>query len=209
MRIQAFILSVLSGALMVGCSTSTSTIHYDLNAAAASPVQTNNVDNSFIQYRLASVIIPEQIDITSLVVRQANDSLLVLSHDRWVGSLNQVMQAALSATLTEELGMPPLPGSMTTITSTDGVADLIVDVRQFEMQPAKQATLGALWQVNFQNVPRASITCYSLLGQPVVPGVEALVSAQQVNVQQLGKQIAAAIRTGQVPVSGKCQIGKA
>lgn len=209
MRIQAFILSVLSGALMVGCSTSTSTIHYDLNAAAASPVQTNNVDNSFIQYRLASVIIPEQIDITSLVVRQANDSLLVLSHDRWVGSLNQVMQAALSATLTEELGMPPLPGSMTAITSTDGVADLIVDVRQFEMQPAKQATLGALWQVNFQNVPRASITCYSLLGQPVVPGVEALVSAQQVNVQQLGKQIAAAIRTGQVPVSGKCQIGKA
>ncbi len=194
---------------MVGCSTSTSTIHYDLNAAAASPVQTNNVDNSFIQYRLASVIIPEQIDITSLVVRQANDSLLVLSHDRWVGSLNQVMQAALSATLTEELGMPPLPGSMTAITSTDGVADLIVDVRQFEMQPAKQATLGALWQVNFQNVPRASITCYSLLGQPVVPGVEALVSAQQVNVQQLGKQIAAAIRTGQVPVSGKCQIGKA
>jgi len=208
-RIQVFIFAILTGGSMVGCSTSTSTMHYDLNAASESSTPARTVDGSFIQYRLASVNIPEPIDMTSLVVRQANDSLLVLSHDKWVGTLNQVMQTALSATLTDELGMPPLPASMSAVANTAGVADIIVDVRQFEMQPAKQATLSVLWQINFQNAQRTSITCYSTLIQPVAPGVAALVSAQQINVQQLGKQIAATISTARVPKSGNCQAHKA
>ena len=208
MKIKTYLWSLLISTFLLGCGTST-TMHYDLNVAQgiASPTQPKAMPPTL--YRLASLKTPEPIDTTSLVVRQPNDTLMVLSHDKWVGSLSQVMQTALSAALTNELGMPPLPASMATAANAEGVADIIVDVRQFEMQPAKQALLSVLWQINFRDKRRASITCYTTLTQPVAPGVAALVAAQQVNMQALGKQIAQSLRTARAPQEGQCLAGQA
>jgi uncharacterized protein len=208
MKIKTCLLPILIGTFLLGCGTST-TMHYDLNVAQANSLPTQSKAMPPMLYRLASIKTPEPIDTTSLVVRQPNDTLMVLSHDKWVSSLSQVMQTALSAALTNELGMPALPASMTTAANAEGVAHIIVDVRQFEMQPAKEALLSVLWQINFHDKRRASITCYTTLTQPVAPGVAALVAAQQVNVQALGKEIAQSLRTARAPQKSQCLASQA
>lgn len=202
------LLPVLASALMVGCS-STSTMNYDLqaNASNTATVASLPAPTKPINYTLASVAVPESVDQASLVVRQPNDSLMVLSHDKWVASLSQVIQGSLTATLTHELGMPPLPATMTGSTPTEAVASVIVDVQQFEMQPAKQASIRVLWQINFKQTRQPTITCFTTLAQPVAPGVAALVTAQQNNLQALGQQIAAALATGVAPAAANCRVG--
>jgi len=213
MKHWPLMISIIASGLLAGCST-TSTLHYDLKAATpATPISSAP---TLMQYQLAQVAVPESIDIESLVVRQPNNSLMVLSHDRWVAPLREVLQNALTASLTQSMGTPPLPGNMlagTPARQAQPVAEVLVNVEQFEMQPANQARLSALWQIRFPNtnskMTTRAITCYSTLSQAVVPGVSALVAAQQLNVQQLGQQIANTLKTGQPPQASNCQIESA
>lgn len=200
-----------AASLAAGCSTTT-TMHYDLKSAA--DTQPTNQSTNMVRYQLASINVPESLDVETLIVRQPNNTLMVLSHDKWVAPFSQVLQNALSATLTQSLGTPPMPVDMLKASGTgqsSNTAKIFVDLQQFEMQPAKLASLGALWQIDMpgkQGRQGQAITCYSTLSQPVSPGVAALVTAQQLNVQQLGQQIAATLSTGTPPANTNCQIQK-
>ncbi len=204
MKARLIMLSVLASGL-AGCSTTT-TMHYDLKAASESSPATQG--KGLVKYQLASISVPESLDVETLIVRQPNNSLMVLSHDKWVAPLGQVLLNALSATLTESLGSPPMSSNMLSATqssSQGSTAKIFLDLQQFEMQPAKQASIGALWQIDTPGKQGQSITCYSTLSRTVAPGVEPLVNAQQLNVQQLGQQIAAALKTGVPPANANCQ----
>jgi len=85
------------------------------------------------------------------------------------------------------------------------VIDVVIDVQQFDMQPAKQTTLSALWQVQVAQPKSMTITCYTTLSEPVVRGVAALVAGQQANVQRLGQQIAQTINTRTAAPGARCQ----
>ena len=199
----ALIVSVLT----VGCSTTT-TMHYDLNAAKQSTapvVLTSGSGSALVSYRLVSLTVPEPLDVMTLMVRQPDNSLMVLSHDKWVASLSQVTRQAMVNVLTHELGVPPLPEQMNAGVNATDVIDVVIDIQQFDMQPAKQTTLSALWQVHATQPTPTTITCYTTISEPVVRGVAALVASQQTNVQQLGQQIAHTINT-RAPVAGaSCQ----
>lgn len=201
MKTWSITLSVLLGALVAGCST-TATMNYDLTAPGSqSPTQT-----SATNYRLSVVEVPEAIDVASLIVRKPDNSLMVLSHDKWVGSLGESLQSGLVTALTQNLGAPPLPASMLKARDAKNIAQIAVTIEQFDMQPAKQASLGALWQVEFHNQQHQNLTCYTVLTEPVGPGVAALVSAQQLNVAQLGQIIANTLTTGKVPQGSNCRV---
>jgi len=199
--------ALIVSALLVGCSTTT-TMHYDLNAAKPSetPLATaGDADGGVTSYRLVSLTVPEPLDVMTLMVRQPDNDLMVLSHDKWVAPLSQVTRQAMVNVLTHELGVPPLPENMSTGVSPAEVIDVVIDVQQFDMQPAKQATLSALWQVQVAQPKSMTITCYTTLSEPVVRGVAALVAAQQANVQRLGQQIAQTISTRTAATQARCQ----
>lgn len=197
-----------AASLLAGCSTTT-TMHYDLKSATETSPPSQST--TLTRYQLASIHVPESLDVETLIVRQPNNSLMVLSHDKWVAPLSQVLQNALTATLTQSLGNPPLPSDMLPANQLSAQAastKVFVDLQQFEMQPARLASVGALWQVQTSGRQPQTITCYSTLSQPVSPGVEALVTAQQLNIRQLGQQIAATLKTGVPPANANCQVQK-
>lgn len=199
--------AVALSSLIAGCSTTT-TMTYDLNAPTRTPMQAAAPQALAIHYRLTSVEVPEAIDVASLIVRQPDNSLMVLSHDQWVGSLGESLQSGLTSALTQAVGIPPLPASMLTARDAKDIAAVAVTIEQFDMRPAKQASLGALWQVDFNDQQGQSLTCYSVLTQTVSPGVAALVSAQQRNVAELGQLIANTLKTRQAPPSSNCRPAK-
>ena len=202
-RRGSVVTAVLASSLLLGACTTTTTLHYDLNAPPQAAVA--NLNPNLVNYRINSITVPEPIDAMPLMVRQPDNTLMVLSHDKWVAPLGQVMTQALTNGLSQALGVPPLPSQMTAGGNDPKVATLTVDVREFDMQPAKQATLSALWQVRTPAPASVAITCYSTLSQPVARGVAALVTAQQINVSKLSQQMASVIATT-TPVDGaRCQ----
>ena len=185
--------------LIAGCS-STPTVRYDLNSL--DPLTTTPTDGALLNYRLAEVTVPEPINTTALMVRQPDNSLMLLSHDQWVASLQEVVQTAMADTLTDSIGTPPTPQSM----QARGVnhIEVALDIRQFEMRPGQFASISALWQINFGGHKNASITCFTNTRMTVKPGVAALVAAQQRNLQILGQQIATAMQTTAAPSDSRC-----
>lgn len=200
-------LTAVVGGLLAGCSTVT-TMHYDLKSSAESAA-TSSTSNAAINYRLASVEVPESIDVSTLIVRQPDNSLMVLSHDKWVGSLGEALRNGVTAGLSRELGLPPLPDSMLPSQPSNSTTEIAIKIEQFDMQPARQASLAAIWQVTPRGPNRQKVTCYTVWSEKVEPGVAALVAAQQRNVQKLSAQIADTIKTGKTPTTGNCQVGKA
>lgn len=190
--------------LLGGCSTTT-TVHYDLKSPTA--VKAINDHPTVMPYQIANVNVPAALDVSTLIVRQPDNSLMVLSHDKWVAPLSEVALGALSSTLTQSLGSPPMPVNMlaSSVGSSTDTTQIFVDLQQFEMQPAKQASVGALWQIAFAGARPQSITCYSTLTQTVNPGVAALVAAQQLNLQRLGQQIAMTLKTAKAPAGINCR----
>lgn len=207
MRTQSIFATVLGIALTGGCA-SQATMHYDLKSFSAVTENASGRAATPIAYMISSVTVPEPLDINTLVVRQPNDSLLVLSHDQWVAPLGQVIRGAVSTTLTEELGMPPLQGVMITANPRmANVMDVLVDVQAFELLPAKEAKLGVLWRIDYNDKAKQVLTCYSTYATTVAPGVLALVDAQQKNLKRLSKEISSAMINKKSPPSANCRTG--
>ena len=200
--------SVIAAALLAGCSAN-ATMHYDLRSDQPSAAGQMGATPSAIQYRVTSLEVPESIDVETLIVRQPDNTLIMLSHDKWVGSLSDAMRNAINASLAKDMVLPPLPASMVSAHESTNVANIAIKVEHFELQPAKQAGLSVLWQVTLPGKERQTVTCYSTWTETIGPGVTALVSAQQRNVQQLASQIAATLKSGKPPTTGNCQVGKA
>lgn len=192
-------LTLALAVLMTGCS-STPTVRYDLNSI--DPLATTRTNGDLLKYRLAEVTVPEPINTTALMVRQPDNSLMLLSHDQWVASLQEVVQTAMADALTESLGTPPTPESMQARGANH--IQVTLDIRQFEMRPGQFASISALWQLNFGGRQDASITCYTSMRKTVKPGVAPLVAAQQRNLQTLGQQIATTMQTRAAPVGSRC-----
>jgi uncharacterized lipoprotein YmbA len=106
---------------------------------------TSNLSGS-VPYRLDRVTVPPQSDDLSLVVRDGNDRLLVLTYDRWTVSLTDEFTQALALTLSDEIGMPPTQVWSLAATNLPH-NDLKVDVRRFEMLPGQSANLSVSWNI--------------------------------------------------------------
>lgn len=154
-------------------------------------------------YTLSEISVPAQVDNLSLVVRQGDGRLMVLSEDRWTGSLSSQLSTALSQSLTQRLGMPPLQKLVSEAAMTS-VTKVQLDVQRFDLMPGQSVSLDAVWSVRFPG-SKSFLTCYTRLQQPVGIGVLALVQGQQDNVQALAAQLAEALLSRKAPAGSRCQ----
>lgn len=193
----------LAAWVLAGCGSAPSIAYYTLSqpegqATAAPPSKGVGF------YTIAPVTVPAVVDDTPIIVRQSTDRLMVLNYDRWTAPLSDQIRNALSQSLTAQLGMPPVQNLQTG--GGEGLAPIrvTVDVQRFDLVPGQLASLGAVWRVDWVK-PVRSLTCYSTMREPAQPGVVALVSAQQTNVQRLASQLADTIRSGKAPAGLNCQ----
>jgi hypothetical protein len=154
-------------------------------------------------YTLSEISVPAQVDNLSLVVRQGDGRLMVLSEDRWTGSLSSQLSTALAQSLTQRLGMPPLQKLVSEAAMTS-VTKVQLDVQRFDLIPGQSVSLDAVWSIRFAG-SKAFLTCYTRLQQPVGIGVLALVQGQQDNVQALAGQLAQALLSRKAPAGSTCQ----
>lgn len=156
-------------------------------------------------YSLSEISVPAQVDNLSIVVRQGDGRLMVLSEDRWTGSLSSQLSTALSQALTQRLGMPPLQ-KLVAEAAMSSVTKVQMDVQRFDLIPGQSVSLDAVWSVRFPG-SKSFLTCYTRLQQPVGIGVLALVQGQQDNVQALAAQLADTLTSRKAPVGATCTGG--
>lgn len=194
---------------LVGCSGPPAQ-HYTLSRidAQAAPVTKSTAPNStggVGLYTLSEISVPAQVDNLSLVVRQGDGRLMVLGEDRWTGSLSSQLSTALSQSLTQRLGMPPLQ-KLVAEAAQSSVTKVQLDVQRFDLIPGQSVSLDAVWSVRFPS-SKSFLTCYTRLQQPVGIGVLALVQGQQDNVQALAAQLADALTRRKAPAGSNCTDG--
>lgn len=204
MKLLALSHIAVASILLTGCA-SQSTAYYTLSApksAVSQPSQSTTTP----AYIVTQVKVPAAVDDIPLIVRRSNDQLMVLTNDKWTAPLGEITTGALSQALTQILGMPPIQGVMVqSLPRPANTSEITVDIQQFELEPANQASIGAVWRVSFNDKAKRSLTCYSLLSTPATPGVVPLVTAQQKNVVALAGQIAFVLQNHKAPTGVNCQ----
>lgn len=153
-------------------------------------------------YTLSDISVPAQVDNLSLVVRQGDGRLMLLSEDRWTGPLSSQISTALSQSLTQLLGMPPIQHLVSEAAKAP-VTKIQLDIQRFDLIPGQSVALDAVWSIRTPG-SKSFLTCYTPLVQPVGIGVIALVEGQQANIQALAQELAQALRSGQAPKGSRC-----
>lgn len=199
----ALTLGVLS---VVGCAGPPAQ-HYTLSRTDPPSKQANSgarmpLAASVGPYTLSEISVPAQVDNISLVVRQGDGRLMVLSEDRWTGSLSSQLSTAVSQSLTQKLGMPPIQ-KLVAEAASSSVTKIQLDVQRFDLIPGQSVSLDAVWSIRFPG-SRSFLTCYTRLQQNVGIGVLALVQGQQNNVEALATQLAQALSSRKAPAGSHC-----
>lgn len=204
MKLLALSSIAVSTILLTGCA-SQSTAYYTLSAPQSAAIKTNTAAAT-PNYILAPVTVPAAVDDIPLIVRQSNDRLMVLTNDKWTAPLGEITTGALAQALTQFVGMPPIQGVMVqSLPRPANTVEIMVDIQQFELEPAKQASIGAVWRVSFNDKAKRALTCYSVLSTPAAPGVVPLVVAQQKNVADLAEQMAFVLQNQKAPAGINCR----
>lgn len=204
MKLLALSSIAVSTILLTACA-SQSTAYYTLSAPQGAALKTN-ASTATPSYILAPVAVPAAVDDIPLIVRQSNDRLMVLTNDKWTAPLGEITTGALAQALTQFVGMPPIQKVMIqSLPRPANTFEIMVDIQQFELEPAKQASIGAVWRVSFNDKAKRALTCYSVLSTPAAPGVVPLVVAQQKNITDLAEQIAFVLQNQKAPVGVNCQ----
>ena len=191
---------------LVGCASSPAQ-HYTLSRTDRPSLQATSMAlppaaASVGAYTLSEISVPAQVDNISLVVRQGDGRLMVLNEDRWSGSLASQLLTAVSQSLTQKLGMPPIQ-KLVAEAASSSVTRIQLDVQRFDLIPGQSVSLDAVWSVRFPG-SRTFLTCYTRLEQNVGIGVLALVQGQQNNVEALAAQLAQALMSRQAPAGSQC-----
>jgi uncharacterized lipoprotein YmbA len=153
-------------------------------------------------YTLSDVGVPAESNNISLVVRQGDGRLMVLSDDRWTGSLSSQLSTAISQEMTQRVGRPPIQ-KLVAEAAGAGVTAIQLDVQRFDLIPGQSVALDAVWSMRFPG-SQSFLTCYTRLQQPVGIGVLALVQGQQTNVQTLAAQLSEALVSRRAPAGSRC-----
>lgn len=200
-------LSLALGVLsLVGCAGPPAQ-HYTLSRP--SPQSTSSASQSKEMpgksvgtYSLSDISVPAEVDNISLVVSQGDGRLMVLSEDRWSGSLSAQLSTALSQALTQRIGMPPVQ-KLVSEAAGASVTKIQLAVQRFDLIPGQSVSLDTVWSMRFPG-NMSYLTCYTRLLHPVDIGVLALVRGQQENVQALATQLTEALKTQKAPSGSSC-----
>lgn len=182
-------LVLLIASLGLAACSSAPTHYYTLMAPTSEPASAA-VAGSGLQFEMAAVRIPTQVDQPQLVVRQDGGTLAILETARWSAPLVDEFHDALASQMEQQLGTRNLEG----LPKAAGlpILSLQTDVRRFESVPGRHALIDVVWNLRLRGdgVDRRSLTCSSRISQPASVELSSLVQAHQRAIDELAKRIA-------------------
>jgi uncharacterized lipoprotein YmbA len=193
----------LAAALLAGaCSTPklAERFHTLLPAERATSAAAPNA----IAVDVAPVAVPPQVDHAQWVVRQPDDSLLMLEQDRWAAPLGDELRSALAERLTAQwsaidVRAVAMPAS--------AVWRVRVDVQRFESVPGREARLEATWSLaGTQPGSAPPLVCRSAFAEtPAAGGIPELAAAHRRAVTRLADAMGEQLRRLQAGQPGSCR----
>lgn len=202
------LLITLAAAAVAGCAGSPPVHYYTLTGPAATPRAPASVRTPAFMLEVLEVNVPPQADQPQIMMRMGEGAVTPLYSERWSAPLGDEIRAALSDTLTRELGAPDVQ----VIKPPQGASvwRVQVDVQRFDSTAGDSALLDATWRIRPVNLPGSSLLCRSVVRVPVATAdVPAVVQGQQQAARDLALTIGSAIQSGgrnAQPASDKVQL---
>jgi uncharacterized lipoprotein YmbA len=148
------------------------------------------------------VRVPAQVDHAQWVLRQPDDSLLLLEHERWAAPLPDELRSALVEALGARWGATDV---RSVAAPAPAVWRLRVDVQRFESLPGREARLEAAWSLSSTQRGGAALVCRGAFREAANgPGVPALAAAHRRAVVQLADAIGRDLRALQAGEVAGC-----
>ena len=185
---------------LVGCSSTPPTHFHTL---VAPPARGGNAARAVpaprVRIEVLPVSVPVQVDLPQMVVRLADDSVMVLEHERWIAPLGDEIRQAIALRVGQVVA-EVTPASA----AGEGPWRIDVEVQRFDAMLHRAA--GAQLQWSLQGpAGGATLRCQASYEQPVGVGVEVLTAGYRALFERLGDAIGAAVRaaaTGGTPGCG-------
>jgi len=172
---------------LAGCASAPPVRLHTLVAAADVPATTATLA---VNLRVNSV--PVQVDQAQWLVRQPDDTLLLLEQERWAAPLRDELRAGLLQALAAREGVADAG-----LGAAPAAPRVAADVTRFESLPGREARLDASWSVDA--APAAPLRCVSSWREPVAAGAPALAEGHRRIVAKWAAALGQALRTGRCP----------
>lgn len=191
---------VLAVAMMAACSATKlpERFHTLLPGERATPVAVA----SPIYVDVLPVKVPEQVDHAQWVVRQPDDSLLMLEQDRWAAPLQDELRSAVVERLGSQWGAVDVRSVAMPATP---VWRIRLDVQRFESIPSREARIESTWSVSSTQGGGATLVCTSVLREDVAgAGIAPLAAAHRQAVARLADEIGQRLKAMQSGTGATC-----
>lgn len=194
---HAFAMSLVI--LLAGCSTASPPTHYHSLVAALPPTGsgTKALPAPSLRVQVLPVLVPAQVDVPQLVVRNADESLAVLEYERWIAPLGDEIRDAVSLRIDQMLVLASPSGS------SDRTWRVRIDVQRFDSMLARAASMQVQWSLRATGGGPA-LRCQASYEQPVGAGVGALAAGHRALVERLGDVIGRALETAAAGGTPSC-----
>lgn len=192
--------TVLAVATLAACSTTKlpERFHTLLPGEHATPIAVA----SPIYVDVLPVKVPEQVDHAQWVVRQPDDSLLMLEQDRWAAPLQDELRSAVVERLGARWGAVDVRSVAWPATP---VWRIRLDVQRFESIPSREARIESTWSVSSTQSGGTTLVCRSVLREDVAgAGIAPLATAHRQAVTRLADEIGQRLKTLQAGHPATC-----
>ncbi len=192
----ALLLGYVCLLLVWGCAGSPATRYYTLSALAkAGPGAQRVPASEMLAILVGPFRFPPYLDRSGIVTRPNSNAIEIAEFDLWAGALTDEFPRVLADNLSALLSTD-LVGTFPRLVGQPADYQVTGDVVQFDGSPNGQVTLVARWNLVRAGERKLLVSQQSSISVPVgAPGYEALVAAQSRAVEQLGREIATAIKT--------------
>lgn len=180
---------VLAAGALAACGSSTAPRLYTLDASAPG---TAGAAASALSVYIGPVVVPEAVDRPQLVVRSGANEVTALDGHRWAEPLKVAIGRVLASKISRDLGTPRV-GAFPGTALADAAYRVQVEVQRFESAPESAVTLEAVWSVR-RALGGAAASGRTVATEPVAGGHETLALAHARALEDLSRDIAAAIR---------------
>jgi uncharacterized lipoprotein YmbA len=172
-------------AVLTACASAPARF-YTLGTDSESTMVTRTASPAFL-IDMRPVRVPAAVARSQLVVQVNAAQVQVLEDDRWASPLPDEIRTALLAALIQHAG------ELDAREAALPVYQVSVEVQRFESWPGSHALVDAVWSVRTSGNPE-TLTCHSVVSQPVPAGYDALVDGQRQAIRKIAAQIAEGVR---------------
>ncbi|MBS4097386.1 MAG: membrane integrity-associated transporter subunit PqiC [Sulfuricella sp.] len=189
---KSLVISLFFSVLLGACA-GTPKISYFVLDAPALPAASVAQDARTPSILITSVTLPDLVDRPQMVVRSGANRVEILDASRWAQPLKSEVARVLAACLGREVGTAKV------FLHGQGMSDaadyrVTLDIQRFDSEPGVAATIEALWTVRHKGAALPQTGRSAIREAVADDGPAALAAAHGRALQQLGKDIAAALR---------------